>query len=171
MNEDVVTDVTEAVSDIVTTTTATSAAVQIDISDHVSVYSGVIPAEVVSVARDLVAGSTDDYFLGDLDSDSYFLIISRGGIDDTLHCDDCTAYQLDFVQSDSGARSVFLTVHEYESMEISDGLSLLAYSSENNFPKLIQGGSMYDYAQTFLLVLFLVLWGVDCIFSHIGHRG
>lgn len=145
--------------------------VQIDVSQNVSVYSGVIPSDVLSVARDLVAGCRDDYYFSDLDSDSYFLIIAKGGINDEMQASDCICYQLDSVEGSSGYRSVFLTSHEFEHMEINNALNLLSYSSEEGFPKLTQGGSMYEFATLGLLGIFAASWLFDRIFSHVGNKG
>lgn len=145
---------------------------QVNVSDSVTVYTGVLEADALGVARDLVAGCRDDYFFSRLDSDSYFLIIAKGGIDvDTLEASDCVCYQLDYVQGLDDASAVHLSRTEYESVQINNALNLLAYSSIDGYPHLMEGGSYYEFATFALLCVFSLFFFIDRIFSHVGNKG
>ena len=189
MGDDVLVDVTTITDNAVsasesTETTVTAAAladvqpvvtsvpVEVDVSDTITVYSGVIPADVVSVARDLIAGTSDDYFFSNLDHDSYFLIIAKGGIDsETLSASECVAYQLDYITTSSGSGVVALAKSEYESIQINNVLGYLSYSSLDGYPHLMEGGSYYEFATLLLLLVFAASWLFDRIWSHVGNKG
>lgn len=150
----------------------TSVPAEVDVSDNITVYSGVIPADVVSVARDLIAGSSDDYFFSNLDHDSYFLIIAKGGIDgESLQADDCCVYQLDYITTASGSGVVGLARTDFDSVQINNALGYLSYSSLDGYPHLMEGGSYYEFATLLLLLVFAASWLLDRVFSHIGNKG
>lgn len=169
MDEETVVDVLEGVDELEDNL---DTLYQVNVSDDITVYSGVLEADALGVARDLVAGCREDYFFSRLDSDSYFLIIAKGGIDsDTLEASDCVCYQLDYVSGLDDAAAVHLSRSEFESVQINNVLNLLAYSSLEGYPHLMEGGSYFEFATFALLCVFSLFFFIDRIFSHVGNKG
>ena len=175
-------EATTDISEVLVTETTTAAALvevqtstvsEVVLSDSLTVYSGSIRPEALSVARDLLTGCRYDYYFSDLDYNSYFLIVAKGGFDyDTLQGSDCLCYELSFLSSQSDDySSVLIRSEHFDAVQVNNALGLLSYSAAPDSPKLIEGGENYALTQIIILCVFGCAWLVDRIFSHIGNKG
>ncbi|MBQ8921416.1 MAG: hypothetical protein IJ060_04550 [Oscillospiraceae bacterium] len=133
-----------------------------------SVYSGSVSGTPLQVARDYLEGWYGDYFFCRLDDDSYILIMA-GEIDDNMYATDCSIVEINAIPNQIGFAGGYEIQSGYSSgIQISNPNHYLAYSSEPDYPKLVEGGENYGFA-TVVLLLVILFYNVFCsIYKHIG---
>lgn len=166
----------DIVSNVPASSPARSGLSNVVISDSVTVYSGVVDAEAVELLSSFLEGCRHDYYAGVLDEDSLFLIVAEGGIDsDTLEMSDCKCYQLDRIAPVDNTSTQYsgwaVARSEQQSVQISNSLGFLTFSSLEGYPHLIEGSESYAFAEIGLLCVMFAVYFVNLIFSHVGHRG
>lgn len=133
-----------------------------------SVYSGSVSGTPLQVARDYLEGWYGDYFFCRLDDDSYCLIMA-GEIDDNFYATDCEIVEINQIPNQMGFNAGYEIQVGYSSgVQITNNNHYLAYSSEADYPHLLEGGENYGFAQVVLLLVILFYNVFYNIFKHVG---
>lgn len=136
-----------------------------------TVWSGSISGTPLQLARDLMAGCTDDYYFCRTGEYEYILVTCSDWDVSALIGDDCTVHiirQLTGYGYNNGGYS--LTTISADSVSISNQQNYIAYSSSEGFPHLIEGGELYAFSEILLLGICCCFFLADRIFRHVYSR-